>query len=159
MVYGLFGLAFLVPRIGNRSTLLSGMIVLGFMLLPLVVITSREALLNVPDEYRDASAALGVGRWEIIKSVVLPAAMPGVVTGSILGVSRIAGETAPILLVLSGEPFPTEGPDVLDLSAGFTLSFPFVRLGVVNADAWSSPRPRSRSSCSPPSPRVPRTSP
>jgi len=139
VVYGLFGLAFLVPRIGNRSTLLSGMIVLGFMLLPLVVITSREALLNVPDEYRDASAALGVGRWETIKSVVLPAAMPGVVTGSILGVGRIAGETAPILLVLSGEPFPTEGPDVLALSAGFTSSFPFVRLGVVNADALVQP--------------------
>ncbi|WP_049902900.1 phosphate ABC transporter permease PstA [Halococcus agarilyticus] len=139
IVYGLFGLAFLVPRIGNRNTLLSGMIVLGFMLLPLVVITSREALLNVPDEYRDASAALGVSRWETIKSVVLPAAMPGVVTGSILGVGRIAGETAPILLVLAGEPFPTDGPDVLDLSAGFTSSFPFVQLGVVNADALAQP--------------------
>jgi phosphate transport system permease protein len=139
IVYGLFGLAFLVPRIGNQSTLLSGMLVLGFMLLPLVIITSREALLNVPDEYRDASAALGVSRWETIKSVVLPAAMPGVVTGTILGVGRIAGETAPILLVLTGEPFPANGPNVLDLSAGFTSSFPFVNVGVLNTEALLQP--------------------
>ena len=139
IVYGLFGLAFLVPRIANQSTLLSGMIVLGFMLLPLVIITSREALLNVPDEYRDASAALGVSRWETIKTVVLPAAMPGVITGTILGVGRIAGETAPILLVLTGEPFPATGADVIDFSFGFTSTFPFVNVGVLNADALLQP--------------------
>jgi len=105
------------------------------MLLPLVVITSREALLNVPDEYRDASAALGVSRWETIKTIVLPAAMPGVITGTILGVGRIAGETAPILLVLTGEPFPAEGPDLVNLSAGFTSSFPFVEVSAINPDA------------------------
>ena len=65
---------------------------------------------NVPDEYRDASAALGVSRWQTIRSVVFPAAMPGVITGTILGVGRIAGETAPILLVMSGGLFPTDGP-------------------------------------------------
>lgn len=139
IVYGLFGLAFLVPRIGNGSSLLSGMIVLGFMLLPLVIITSREALLDVPDEYRDASAALGVGRWETIKSVVLPAAMPGVITGTILGVGRIAGETAPLILVMAGEPFPTTGPDLIDLSAGFTSSFPFVDVGIFNASVLTQP--------------------
>lgn len=139
IVYGLFGLAFLVPRIGNQSTLLAGMLVLGFMLLPLVIITSREALLNVPDEYRDASAALGVSRWETIKSVVLPAAMPGVVTGTILGVGRIAGETAPILLVLTASPFPESGPNVIDLSFGFTSSFPFVSMSVLNTEALLQP--------------------
>jgi phosphate transport system permease protein len=139
IVYGLFGLAFLVPRISNGSSLLSGMLVLSFMLLPLVIITSREALLNVPDEYRDASAALGVSRWQTIKSVVLPAAMPGVVTGAILGVGRIAGETAPILLVLTGEPFPEAGPDVLNFGAAFTSSFPFVELSVLNTDALLQP--------------------
>ncbi|GAA0450723.1 phosphate ABC transporter permease PstA [Halococcus dombrowskii] len=139
IVYGLFGLAFLVPRIGNGSSLLSGMLVLSFMLLPLVIITSREALLNVPDQYRDASAALGVSRWQTIKSVVLPAAMPGVVTGAILGVGRIAGETAPILLVLTGEPFPETGPDLLNFGAAFTSSFPFVELSVLNTDALLQP--------------------
>ncbi|ESP88413.1 phosphate ABC transporter permease PstA [Candidatus Halobonum tyrrellensis] len=125
IVYGLFGLAFLVPRLGNTTSLLSGMIVLGVMMLPLVVITSRESLQSVPDEYRDASAALGVGKWETIRSVVLPAAMPGVITGVILGVGRIAGETAPILLVMVGDPFPSVGAKVLQ-SFQFTASPPFV---------------------------------
>jgi phosphate transport system permease protein len=125
IVYGLFGLAFLVPRLGNTNSILAGQFVLGFMLLPLVVITSREALKSVPDEYRDASAALGVGKWETIKSVVVPAAMPGIITGIILGVGRIAGETAPILLVTSGSPFPSRAPAVLG-SFQFTATPPFV---------------------------------
>jgi phosphate transport system permease protein len=102
IVFGLFGYAFLVPRLGNQPSLLAGMLVLSFMLLPLVIITSREAMIAVPDSYRDASAALGVGQWKTIRRVVLPAAMPGIVTGVILGVGRIAGETAPILLVMTG---------------------------------------------------------
>jgi phosphate transport system permease protein len=104
IVFGLFGAAFLVPRFTStpQKSLLAGMITLGFMLLPLVVITSREAMLAVPDDYRDASAALGVSKFQTIRSVVIPAAMPGVVTGVILGVGRIAGETAPILLTMGG---------------------------------------------------------
>ncbi|MFB6070125.1 MAG: phosphate ABC transporter permease PstA [Halanaeroarchaeum sp.] len=125
IVYGLFGYAFLVPRLGNTSSILAGQLVLGFMLLPLVLITSREALQNVPDEYRDASAALGVSQWETIKGVVLPAALPGVLTGVILGVGRIAGETAPILLVLTSEPFLGEGPHVLS-SFQFQATPPFI---------------------------------
>ncbi|HMB50338.1 MAG TPA: phosphate ABC transporter permease PstA [Natronoarchaeum rubrum] len=126
IVYGLFGYAFLVPRFGNSNSLLAGMFVLGFMLLPLVVITSRESIKSVPDEYRDASAALGVNQWQTIRSVVLPAAMPGVITGVILGVGRIAGETAPILLVTSGQPFPARAPSVLG-SFRFVATPPFVQ--------------------------------
>ncbi|PHQ37418.1 phosphate ABC transporter, permease protein PstA [Halorubrum persicum] len=127
IVFGLFGFAFLIPRFGNGKSLLSGMITLGFMLLPLVVITSREAMLSVPDEYRDASAALGVSKWQTIRSVVLPAALPGVVTGVILGVGRIAGETAPILLTMAGGTFIPESQtvDVIG-SFQFTSAPPFV---------------------------------
>jgi phosphate transport system permease protein len=127
IVFGLFGFAFLVPRFGNRKSLLAGMLTLGFMLLPLVVITSREAMLSVPDEYRDASVALGVSRWETIRSVVLPAALPGVVTGVILGVGRIAGETAPILLTMAGGTF-VPGSQTADVIGGFqfTSTPPFV---------------------------------
>jgi phosphate transport system permease protein len=109
IVFGLFGYAFIVLRLGSRS-LFAGMVVLGAMLLPLVLITSREAMKSVPDSYRDASAALGVSKWQTIRSVVIPAAIPGITTGTILGVGRIAGETAPILLVTSGgsSPLPTE---------------------------------------------------
>ncbi|MGQ3330330.1 phosphate ABC transporter permease PstA [Halorubrum sp. FL23] len=127
IVFGLFGFAFLIPRFGNGKSLLSGMITLGFMLLPLVVITSREAMLSVPDEYRDASAALGVSKWQTIRSVVLPAALPGVVTGVILGVGRIAGETAPILLTMAGGTF-IPGSQTVDVigSFQFTSAPPFV---------------------------------
>lgn len=124
VVYGLFGYAFLVPRLGGSTSLLAGMLVLGFMLLPLCLITSREAIKAVPDEYRDASAALGVSKWQTIRSVVLPAALPGVVTGVILGVGRIAGETAPILLVMAGG-LRDDAPAVLG-SFEFTSSPPFV---------------------------------
>ncbi|MHB9287111.1 phosphate ABC transporter permease PstA [Halobacteriales archaeon Cl-PHB] len=113
VVFGLFGAAFLIPRLGGDESLMSGMLVLGFMLLPLVLITSREAIKSVPDEYRDASAALGVSEWETIKSVVLPASLPGVITGVILGVGRIAGETAPLILVMSGTLNQTSALDVL----------------------------------------------
>jgi phosphate transport system permease protein len=118
IVFGLFGFAFLIPRFGNNKSLLSGMLTLGFMLLPLVLITSREAMIAVPDEYRDASAALGVSQWQTIKSVVLPAALPGVVTGVILGVGRIAGETAPILLTMAGGTF-VPGEQTVDVIGGF----------------------------------------
>jgi len=125
IVFGLFGLAFLVPRISGGNSIIVGQLVLGFMLLPLVLITSREAIKSVPDEYRDASAALGVSRWQTIRSVVVPAAMPGVITGVILGVGRIAGETAPLLLVFGGPPYPNANPDVLG-SFELSASPPFV---------------------------------
>ncbi|RXK51632.1 phosphate ABC transporter permease PstA [Halorientalis pallida] len=125
IVFGLFGAAFLIPRLGDNLSLLAAQLTLSFMLLPLVVITSREAIKSVPDEYRDASAALGVDKWKTIRSVVIPAAMPGVVTGVILGVGRIAGETAPLILVLGSEINATNAIDVLGGFA-FTTSPPFV---------------------------------
>jgi phosphate transport system permease protein len=125
IVFGLFGAAFLIPRIGGDESLLAGMLVLGFMLLPLVLITSREAIKAVPDEYRDASAALGVTQWETIRSVVIPAAMPGVITGVILGVGRIAGETAPLILVLGSTLNATESAQVIQ-GFRFMAEPPFV---------------------------------
>ncbi len=125
IVFGLFGLAFLVPRISGGNSILVGQLVLGFMLLPLVLITSRESIKAVPDEYRDASAALGATKWQTIRSVVVPAAMPGVITGVIIGVGRIAGETAPLLLVFGGSPYPSSTPNVIG-SFRFTARPPFV---------------------------------
>ncbi|QPV63313.1 phosphate ABC transporter permease PstA [Halosimplex litoreum] len=141
IVYGLFGLAFFVPRLGNTNSILAGQLVLGFMLLPLVVITSRESLKSVPDEYRDASAALGVSKWETIKSVVLPASLPGVITGVILGIGRIAGETAPILLVTTSSPFPSEVAGVVEGGFRFTSAFPFVAVPDLNLVQSSSALP------------------
>ncbi|MFB6183070.1 MAG: phosphate ABC transporter permease PstA [Haloarculaceae archaeon] len=138
VVFGLFGAAFLIPRLGGDRSLLTGMLVLGFMLLPLVLITSREALKSVPDEYRDASAALGVTQWETIRSVVLPAALPGVITGVILGVGRIAGETAPLILVLGSKLNSTEATHVIS-GFRFVAHPPFVVNDALLADTTALP--------------------
>ena len=129
IVYGLFGYAFLLPRLGGRPSVLAGQLVLGFMLLPLVLITSREAIQSVPDAYRDGSIALGVTKWQTIRSVVLPAAIPGVITGVILGVGRVAGETAPLILVTAGG-LNDRAIHVLD-SFNFSTSPPFVTNGAL----------------------------
>ena len=129
IVFGLFGLAFIIPRFGNSGSIFASQLVLGFMLLPLVLVTSREAMQSVPAEYRDASAALGVSKWDTIREVVIPASMPGIITGVILGVGRIAGETAPLLLVLNGPVAPTDTPAILSsFEVGLTAQPPFVQV-------------------------------
>ena len=95
VVYGLFGLAFLVATFG--LSLLAGSVILGLMNLPTIILTSQEALKSVPNSLREGSMALGATRWQTIKKVVIPSAMPGVLTGLIIGVARAAGETAPIM--------------------------------------------------------------
>jgi phosphate transport system permease protein len=95
VVYGLFGLAFLVATFG--LSLLAGSIILGLMNLPTIILTSQEALKSVPNSLREGSVALGATRWQTVKKVVIPSALPGVLTGLIIGVARAAGETAPIM--------------------------------------------------------------
>lgn len=97
IVFGLFGFALFVTLFGLGASLLAGSLTLGLMILPVIIKTSQEALLGVPQSFRGASLALGATKWQTIRSSVLPYAMPGILTGSILGVSRAAGETAPIL--------------------------------------------------------------
>jgi len=97
IVYGLFGLSFFVLFLGLGSSLLAAALTLACMTLPVVVTATREALLAVPQSYREAAWALGATRWQAIRSVVLPAARNGITTGALLGLGRAAGETAPIL--------------------------------------------------------------
>lgn len=97
VVFGLFGLAIFVKYLGFGVSILSGSATLAIVILPTIIRASEEALMAVPDEYRRASLAIGATRWQTIKKVVLPAAMPGILTGVILGVGRVAGETAPII--------------------------------------------------------------
>lgn len=98
VVFGLFGLALFVKYIGFGPSLLSASLTLALLIVPVIIRSSQEALLAVPPEYREASLALGISKWQTIRNVVLPASIPGIVTGSILGIGRVAGETAPILL-------------------------------------------------------------
>ncbi|HET8685102.1 MAG TPA: phosphate ABC transporter permease PstA [Methanosarcina sp.] len=98
VVFGLFGLALFVKYFGFGSSLLSSCLTLSLLIIPVIIRSTQEALIAVPKEYRESSLALGVSKWQTIKHVVLPAAIPGIVTGSILSIGRVAGETAPILL-------------------------------------------------------------
>ncbi len=97
VVFGLFGLSFFVIYLGMGVSILSGCLTLGFLTLPVIIGTSEEALRSVPQTYREASLGLGATKFQTITRVVLPAALPGMLTGSILGISRAAGETAAIM--------------------------------------------------------------
>jgi len=97
VVFGLFGLAVFVKFFGFGISILSGGLTLGILVLPTIIRASEEALLVVPQSFREASLALGATKWQTIRKVVLPCAISGILTGSILGVGRAAGETAPIL--------------------------------------------------------------
>ena len=97
IVFGLFGLAFFVMFLRLGVSLLSASLTLFLMILPIVIATSVEALRSVPNSFREGSMALGASKWQTTWKVVLPAAFPGVITGTILGVGSAAGTTAPIL--------------------------------------------------------------
>ncbi len=97
VVFGLFGLAFFVVALHMGVSLVAGCLTLAAMTLPMVIGATEEALRVVPDTYREASLAIGATKWQTVYRVVLPAALPGILTGSILGLSRAAGETAPIM--------------------------------------------------------------
>ncbi|MDR2192210.1 MAG: phosphate ABC transporter permease PstA [Endomicrobium sp.] len=97
VVFGLFGLAVFVKFFGFGVSILSGSLTLGILILPGIISASQEALMAAPYSIREASLALGATQWQTIKKTVLPAAMPGIMTGVILSVARAAGETAPIL--------------------------------------------------------------
>lgn len=97
IVYGLFGMLFFVTTLGLGMSLLSGVFTLAIMVLPLIMRTTEEALLAVPDSYREGSFGLGAGRLGTVLKIVLPAAVPGILSGVILAVGRIIGETAALI--------------------------------------------------------------
>lgn len=97
IIFGLFGFLFFVIRLNMGWSILSGALTLASMILPTVVRTSEEAIRTVPDVYREVSFALGASRWQTVTSVVLPLALPGMVTGIILAVGRAVGETAAVI--------------------------------------------------------------
>ena len=99
IVYGILGLAFLVRGLGVGRVLLAGGMILTLVVLPTVIIAAREAIRAVPDSIRLGAYALGATKWQVVWRQVLPAATPGIATGSILALSRALGETAPLLLV------------------------------------------------------------
>ncbi len=99
IVYGLLGLALFSRMKGFRGSILAGAVTLSLMVLPVVIVSSREAIKAVPNILREAAYGLGLTRWQMIKAVVLPYASPGIFTGIILSLSRALGEAAPLLVV------------------------------------------------------------
>jgi phosphate transport system permease protein len=99
IVYGMLGLAVFVRALGFDRSILSGALTLSILILPVIIIASREAIRAVPDSIRQAAYGLGATRWQVIRTQVLPMAMPGILTGTILALSRAVGETAPLIMV------------------------------------------------------------
>jgi len=113
IIYGLLGLGVFVRVFGMGRSLIAGAFTMALLVLPMVVVVSREALRTVPESLREASLALGATRLQTILKVVLPAAYPGILTGIILAVSRAFGETAP-LVVIGALTYVTFVPDGID---------------------------------------------
>jgi phosphate transport system permease protein len=121
IVYGLFGLGLFVLLLQLGTSIIAGSLTLSIMTLPVIISTSEEALRAVPVEYRTVSASLGGTRWQGIRRIVLPQALPGILTGVILGLLRAAGETAPILFTVAAFFLPSLPKSVFDQ----TMALPY----------------------------------
>ncbi|MCB9433193.1 MAG: phosphate ABC transporter permease PstA [Ardenticatenaceae bacterium] len=116
IVYGLFGLGMFVLFLNYGTSILAGSLTLGLMTLPVIISTAEEAILSVPQEFRIVSLSLGATRWQTIRNQVLPHALPGIITGVILGLGRAAGETAPILFTVAAFYLPNLPKSIFDQS-------------------------------------------
>jgi len=114
IVYGLFGMGLFVIFLNLGASILAGSLTLAIMTLPVIITASKEALNAVPKSFREVSYSLGASRWQTVRKVVLPNAVPGILTGTILGLSRAAGETAPILFTVAAFYLPRLPQSVYD---------------------------------------------
>ncbi len=121
IVYGLFGLGAFVLFLNLGTSIIAGSLTLGIMTLPVVISTAEESILAVPQQFRVVSLSLGATRWQTIRYQVLPHAMPGIITGIILGLSRAAGETAPILFTVAAFYLPELPHSIFDQ----TMALPY----------------------------------
>lgn len=121
IVYGLFGLGAFVLFMGFGTSIIAGSLTLGIMTMPVVISTAEEAILSVPQQFRTVSLSLGATRWQTIRHQVLPHALPGMLTGVILGLGRAAGETAPILFTVAAFYLPELPKSVFDQ----TMALPY----------------------------------
>ncbi len=121
IVYGLFGLGAFVLAAGFGTSIIAGSLTLGIMTMPVVISTAEEAINSVPQQFRTVSLSLGASKWQTIRHQVLPHALPGILTGMILGLSRAAGETAPILFTVAAFYVPTLPSSIFDQ----TMALPY----------------------------------
>ena len=121
VVYGLFGLGLFVLFLGFGTSILAGSLTLSIMTLPVIISTTEEALRAVPQSFRTVSISVGATKWQTIRRIVLPQALPGILTGVILGLERAAGETAPILFTVAAFFLPRLPNSPLDA----TMALPY----------------------------------
>ncbi len=121
VVYGLFGLGLFVLFLNFGTSILAGSLTLAIMTLPVIISTAEEALRSVPQSFRVVSISLGGTRWQTIRRIVLPQALPGILTGVVLGLERAAGETAPILFTVAAFFLPSLPNSPLDA----TMALPY----------------------------------
>jgi phosphate transport system permease protein len=134
VVYGLFGLALFVIYFRLGTSILSGSLTLGIMILPIIITTSREALESVPYSFREVSRSLGASKWQTIRHIVLPSALPGILTGTILGLGRAAGETAPILFTVAAFYLPQLPKSLFDQAMALPYHLYVISTQVPNVD-------------------------
>jgi phosphate transport system permease protein len=134
VVYGLFGLALFVAFLKFGASLISGSLTLGLMILPIIITTSREALESVPQSFREVSLSLGASKWQTIRHAVLPNAIPGILTGTILGLGRAAGETAPILFTVAAFYLPRLPQSIFDQAMALPYHLYVISTQVPNVD-------------------------
>ena len=114
IVFGLFGMALFVNTLGFGDSIIAGSLTLGLLVLPLIIRTTEEALKAIPDSYRTGSLALGASKLQTIYKVVLPMAFPNIITGLILSIGRVSGETAPILFTVAAYFLPKLPSSIFD---------------------------------------------
>ena len=134
VVYGLFGLALFVVFFKFGVSILSGSLTLGIMILPIIITTSREALEAVPQSFREVSLSLGASKWQTIRNIVLPNAISGILTGTILGLGRAAGETAPILFTVAAFYLPRLPKSIFDQAMALPYHLYVISTQVPNVD-------------------------
>ena len=134
VVYGLFGLALFVVFFKFGVSILSGSLTLGIMILPIIITTSREALESVPRSFREVSFSLGASKWQTIRHIVLPNAISGILTGTILGLGRAAGETAPILFTVAAFYLPRLPKSIFDQAMALPYHLYVISTQVPNVD-------------------------
>jgi phosphate transport system permease protein len=134
VVYGLFGLALFVVFLKFGASILSGSLTLGIMILPIIITASREALESVPQSFREVSLSLGASKWQTIRHIVLPNAIPGILTGTILGLGRAAGETAPILFTVAAFYLPQLPGSIFDQVMALPYHLYVISTQVPNVD-------------------------
>ncbi|WP_342756448.1 phosphate ABC transporter permease PstA [Kineothrix sedimenti] len=125
IIFGLFGMVFFGNALGLGYSVLTGALTLTLMILPLITRNTQEALKTVPDSYRSGALAMGAAKWYMIRTILLPSAMPGIITGIILAIGRIVGESAALLFTAgSGYLLPKAGMGLIDkiMQSGGTLT-------------------------------------